>query len=921
MALAWAAGGNPAQTVYELQRSTGGPASTLASQSSFAFIDTGLAPGTSYFYQVRAVNGAGLKSAFTPELAARTNDLSAPVPASAFGARALDGASIEWSWTPHAPDAAGYRVMSGTSNLSGDLAAAATTWVQSGLQANLPYGAYHVQAFNAGGLANSGSASRYTLAGAPSSLSVTAVSSVSASLAWSGNDDPDGTIFELERSAGASFVKRWAGAGLAAVDAGLSPSTAYSYRVRAVNGDGIGTAYAGAAATAADPGPPAPMGLSVSAIGDSALLWTWTAVAGASQYRLYYASNPTVSAGVADALPFVSGGLAPNTLQRLVVSAVNATGEGLRSAPAQAYTLADPPALAVADVEITSAAFAWSMGSDPPGTPVELLVSTDGATFNRVFQGIGTSATDYYLLACLPAFAKIRAINGDGLASDYSPPVQLVTQAQAPLPAGRLSAMSLASDRIRLQWSPSPSEGVTGYKLYYDAGTGQVDYVQPLAELPASATGYLTDVLVSSPAYRFSLRAVNRCGVEEQDAGVSAAAAALNSLDGVRAAIATPEAGKKIIGNRITVQAQIVLGDVAQTRQVLFQYKPSSAAVWAALAAAEFNHPNPASAPPWYVHWNANLLAPGSYDLRALATDFSGRADATPPAITVGVDPAQPDIQETDLGGGSVQTQQKVNNGAATTVQSGDAGSGQLSSVAIPAGALASSTVTITVVNNPLDAPAFTAAAVRALARVLNADPLPANDYVEITLDNGQSALVNGMTAAVSISYPDADNDGIVDGTGLRAADLQMWAYDPVAEQWRKDFLSTVDAVNHRVTGNTPHFSLFGLFAAPAHAALNEVQIYPVPFKPNGGNPDEGRPFSPSDPDSGIVFNKLPPGAVVTIYTVSGRRVKRMTSEAGGRLQWDARNEDGRDVATGGYIAVMTSQGQVGATRVLAIIR
>lgn len=926
LTIGWLENGNPSGTQYEVQRSTGGAFESLVSQMPLLYTDRNVAPGAEYFYRVRAVNGNSIASEFGPLLAVRANDASAPTPPGSFSGRALSTSSIEWSWLDTASNELGYRVVSGTISLSGDLAAAATTWVQTGLQAGVAYGPYAAQAFNAGGGANSGTSSRSTLPAAPAGLAALAVSSVSAALSWTAGGA--GVRYELERSQGGSFSTVWTGDAPPATSYGLTPATAYAYRLRSVNADGLASEYGTPLAVETlGPAPVAPAGLA-AATGPSAIRWSWSPLAGATGYRLYYATSPSVLAGSAAGTEFTQEGLSLNERHSLALAAVNSTGEGARTGAALAHTRADTPSsLSVTEVHATSASFAWSMGANPAGTRAELEVSDDGATWRRSFLGAAAVYTDYSLLACKPTVARVRALNGDSAATEYSGTVSFTTKTEDPLPPARLSAASLAGNRIAFQWSPSPSEGITAYRLYYDAGSGAIDYVLPLAVFTSTETSWTSGVLVSSPAYRFGLRAVNRCGAEEPNTSVLATAASLNSLTGVRAAIKVPDSGKKVDGNRVTIVAEIILGDDAQTRQVLFQYKASADSSWTDVTAANANHPNPDFSRPWFIHFDVTGLASGSYDLRAVAMDFSGNADATPPAITVTVDPADPDISETSLGGGDVQKEQKIHNGGTSTVRAADEGSTQVSEVTIPPGALDSSTATITVINNPLDVPPVSRRATQALAagarRPSAADDgvEPANAYVEITLSNGQSLLAAGKTAAISISYVDADDNGIVDGTTLKATDLTIFVYDPVNREWRKDFNSTVDASKRLVAGNTPHFSLFGLFGAPSHAALGNIRIYPVPFKPNGGNPDEGRAYSPSDPSSGIIFENLPAGSVVTVYTVSGRRVKRMTSETGGKLQWDARNEDGRDVATGGYLAVVTSPGQQTAGRVIAIIR
>jgi hypothetical protein len=107
-----------------------------------------------------------------------------------------------------------------------------------------------------------------------------------------------------------------------------------------------------------------------------------------------------------------------------------------------------------------------------------------------------------------------------------------------------------------------------------------------------------------------------------------------------------------------------------------------------------------------------------------------------------------------------------------------------------------------------------------------------------------------------------------------------------------------------------------------AAATLDSVRVYPNPYRPNGGNPDQGRPFSAGDPNSGIVFDNLTPSVNIKVYNVTGQLVVELGSDnSGGRLQWDARNGNGRDVASGNYNAVLTAAGQTSIVKRIMIIR
>jgi len=121
-----------------------------------------------------------------------------------------------------------------------------------------------------------------------------------------------------------------------------------------------------------------------------------------------------------------------------------------------------------------------------------------------------------------------------------------------------------------------------------------------------------------------------------------------------------------------------------------------------------------------------------------------------------------------------------------------------------------------------------------------------------------------------------------------------------------------MSATNAGGTGTaTSHITIGG-----TTADLSQVRVYPIPYRPGSGNPDLG------GGNTGTFFDQLPASASINIYTVSGQRVTSFdASSASGKINWDARNGDGRDVASGLYIAVITSPSSKSVTKKLLIIR
>jgi hypothetical protein len=158
---------------------------------------------------------------------------------------------------------------------------------------------------------------------------------------------------------------------------------------------------------------------------------------------------------------------------------------------------------------------------------------------------------------------------------------------------------------------------------------------------------------------------------------------------------------------------------------------------------------------------------------------------------------------------------------------------------------------------------------------------------------------------AVSIAYDDADDDGFVDGTDLRAATLRMLAFSMRRNEWTP-LPTTVDAGQKIATGLTRHFSLFTLVGGGTAANLAGLRVTPNPFRPNDGNPATGRAYD-GTAGSGVYFLNLPRQVRIEVYTITGAKVTTFsTTNSTGQIQWDARNEDRRDAASGHYFYIVT---------------
>jgi len=99
---------------------------------------------------------------------------------------------------------------------------------------------------------------------------------------------------------------------------------------------------------------------------------------------------------------------------------------------------------------------------------------------------------------------------------------------------------------------------------------------------------------------------------------------------------------------------------------------------------------------------------------------------------------------------------------------------------------------------------------------------------------------------------------------------------------------------------------LGGGMILPAGASVNleDVKVYPNPYKPNSGSIYDNNPIV----GDGIIFSGLTQKAKVQIFNIAGELVTEFEEEDGdGIYVWDTRNKNGDKVASGVYIYFITN--------------
>lgn len=304
-------------------------------KSSTEYSDGGLNPETTVYYKVTAYNEAGETEKSASAYA--TTDAAALTPPNTptgVAADALSASSIQVNWTA-VTGASGYIIYRNSSALD---TVAGTSFTEDGLTSNTSY-SYQVSAYNsAGESAKSTAVSATTMIEltVPTSLVATALSSSSVSISWNSVSGAEG--YELFRSLAenSGYVRIVQQSGTAYQDDGLAESTTYYYKVLAYLGSTTSDT-SGAVSTTTEAGataPNTPTGLAASGASTSSVSVSWSSVADAESYKLYYSTSEggfysEVYSGTTTS--YTHTGLNAGTTYYYKVTAINAAGESAKS--------------------------------------------------------------------------------------------------------------------------------------------------------------------------------------------------------------------------------------------------------------------------------------------------------------------------------------------------------------------------------------------------------------------------------------------------------------------------------------------------------------------------------------------------------------------------------------------------------------
>ncbi len=247
--------------------------------STATYIDSTVLGGVNYCYRILAQTPDGTESTPSDPVSAQT--VTGGV--TNLAAAEVSPSEIDLSWTTLVTDATGFNVLRSTDgqtytpvSASGQLAAGATGFVDTGLQSNTRYW-YQVQAIEPAGPGGVTAVDAYTLPTAPSGLTASANADGSISLAWS-NASGAGTPMIVETSDSAtgdySFLDSAAAGASSYSGAGVVDGASTFYRVVAESGDSAGGSPSNSARIDAPLSPPSD--LEATSLGTSEIDLAWS---------------------------------------------------------------------------------------------------------------------------------------------------------------------------------------------------------------------------------------------------------------------------------------------------------------------------------------------------------------------------------------------------------------------------------------------------------------------------------------------------------------------------------------------------------------------------------------------------------------------------------------------------------------------
>ena len=484
----WTANGNPSGTSYLAQISQDPGFSVIAGSATTPNTSTtfsAMAPNTTYFMQVSAVNKAGIQTTPPTFLGSGLTQASQPIAATPTN---LQPTQVTANWTANGnPGGTLYKAQISPDPLFNSQVTSSSTFntfvtftsTNAGISPNTTY-YMQVQAFNFDNLPTPFTPLQTVLTSAnlPGALDPSSIQATQITANWSSGNNPQGTFYEADISMDSGFATSTPSitSGFSATFSNLTPNTSYYMRVAALNSQGHPGGY--------EPLPPAltlantPTVAFPTVILSTQITANWGANNNPSgtQYKAQYSQDPTFNTGTNSILTMNTfatlSPLTPNTTYYMQVQAINFKNQptGFQSLPT-AETTPNPPDLAsptFSGVTNNQIQANWTTNGNPAQTPYQVILSTapnpgtNGLAANVSSTTVNTSFVFSPLAPNTLYFVDVRVFNGNSSNNSiFAHLGSTVTLANQPGPG---SASVVLSNQITVAWGANNNPSGTLYE-------------------------------------------------------------------------------------------------------------------------------------------------------------------------------------------------------------------------------------------------------------------------------------------------------------------------------------------------------------------------------------------------------------------------------------------------------------------------
>lgn len=513
---------------------------------------TGLAPGTTYFVRVTALNIRGVGETAQVSLTTLATTPTAPL---GLTASRVTSTSLTLSWAAPASDGGAavtsYQAELSSNNGSSWTALSTSTQLSTsidllGLAAATSY-QFRVSAINSEGASEISQISFTTLAtvpAAPRTLAAGSITSSSLTLSWllpASNGGAAITDYKVEFSGNAGLswteITHTPSNNLAFNVTSLRSNQAYRFRVSAVNEGGVGAASNIVSVTTLVGPPQEPINLAASRATATGVSLAWVAPANTggvriTDYQIQLSRDggntwTTVTKQASTSTSLALTGLASGTTYQVRVAAVNARGAGATTT-SSFTTLAGPPSaptnLRSSNITGTTATIAWDLPASNGGSAItnyRVEVSSNCSTYTVLPRTASNSLAQNVtnLQPGLRYCFRVSTITAAGT-SPASTVLNLTTVGNSPNAPTSLR-VTAAATQVTLSWVAATVTGggpIRNYLVEYSTNGGS-SWIS-VTKAVSTSTSLSIRNLTRSTAYLFRVYAVN-------DSGTSAASANL----------------------------------------------------------------------------------------------------------------------------------------------------------------------------------------------------------------------------------------------------------------------------------------------------------------------------------------------------------------------------------------------------------